>query len=66
MNKINIETKNKWEESKKKINKLLKEKDISTITMMEFYKIYIDSPYNEVASTLFEMSFNSWYKKYMI
>lgn len=66
MNKLEInQDTTKWEKSKKKIEQLLKEDDISTITMMEFYKLYIQSPYDQVASSLFELSFDSWYKQNM-
>lgn len=66
MNKLEInQDTTKWEKSKKKIEQLLKEDDISTITMMEFYKLYIQSPYDQVVSSLFELSFDSWYKQNM-
>lgn len=66
MNKLDkIQDFTKWEKSKRKINQLLKENDISTIVMMEFYNEYIKSPYNEVAISLFDLAFNNWYNKNM-
>lgn len=65
MNQSSVNEDKKWEASKPKINQLLEKEDISTITMMEFYKLYIQSPYDQVASSLFELSFDSWYNKNM-
>lgn len=64
----NINTKTleiKWENSKRKINQLVLKEDISTLKMMQFYKLYISSPFDVVAKTLFEHSFNEWYNKNM-
>ncbi len=66
MNKLDISQDiTRWEKSKEKINQLLKEDDISTVIMMELYKKYIKSHYNEVARSLFDLSFNRWYEKNM-
>lgn len=66
MNKLDISQDiTRWEKSKEKINQLLKEDDISTVIMMEFYNKYIRSHYNEVARSLFDLSFNNWYEKNM-
>ena len=66
MNKLEINQDiTRWEQSKPKINQLLKEDDISTVTMMEFYKLYIKSPYDQVASSLFNLSFDNWYNQNM-
>lgn len=64
----NINTKileSKWEKSKNKINQLLEKKDKATIKMMRFYKLYISSPFDITAKTLFEYSFNNWYQETM-
>lgn len=55
----------KWENSKRKINQLLLKEDNSTIKMMQFYNLYISSPFDIVAKSLFEHSFNGWYKQNM-
>ncbi len=55
----------KWEKSKKKINQLLETKDKSTVNMLKFYKLYINSPYDRTAMNLFELAFSSWYKEKM-
>ena len=66
MNKLDISQDiTRWEKSKEKINQLLKEDDISTVTMMEFYNLYIRSPYDDVAVALFDLCFNNWYEKNM-
>lgn len=53
----------KWEKSKNKINQLLEIKDKSTVNMIKFYKLYINSPYDRTAMDLFELVFSSWYKE---
>ena len=55
----------KWEKSKNKINQLLEKRDKSTVNMLKFYKLYINSPYDRTAMSLFELAFNSWYKEKM-
>lgn len=55
----------KWEKSKNKINQLLETKDKSTVNMLKFYKLYINSPYDRTAIDLFELAFSSWYKEKM-
>lgn len=55
----------KWEKSKNKINQLLEIKDKSTVNMIKFYKLYINSPYDRTAMDLFELVFSSWYKEKM-
>lgn len=55
----------KWENSKRKINMLLLREDANTIKMMQFYKLYISSPLDMVAKSLFEHSFNGWYNQNM-
>ena len=54
----------KWEKSKNKINQLLETKDKSTVNMLKFYKLYINSPYDRTAMDLFELAFSSWYKDF--
>lgn len=53
----------KWEKSENKINQLLEIKDKSTVNMIKFYKLYINSPYDRTAMDLFELVFSSWYKE---
>lgn len=66
MDKINYESlEKKWINSKEKIRNLVKEKDVPTINMLKFYKLYIESPYNRDLKSLFEISFNGWYNSYM-
>lgn len=66
MQNINTETLEiKWEKSKRRINLLLLKKDSSTIKLMQFYKLYISSPFNMLAKSLFEQSFNGWYSQNM-
>lgn len=66
MQKINTEIlEKKWEKSKKKINKLLEDKDNNTLKMMENYKLYISSPFDLSAKIIFEYSFNNWYQEKM-
>lgn len=55
----------KWENSKRRINQLLLKEDTSTIKMMKFYKLYISSPFDIAAKSLFEHSFNGWYNENM-
>lgn len=64
MQKINTkELEQKWKDSKCTINQLLLNKDKTTIKMMQFYKLYITSPLDITAKTLFEYSFSDWYRE---
>lgn len=51
-----------WNKSQSTINKLLVKNDKATIKMMTFYKLYISSPFDITAKSLFEYSFLDWYK----
>lgn len=55
----------KWEKSKNKINQLLEKNDKSTVNMFEFYKLYIQAPFDKALMNLFELAFNGWYKEKM-
>lgn len=66
MQKINTELLEiQWDKSKNTINKLLVKNDNDTIKMMKFYKLYISSPFDITAKSLFEYSFNGWYNENM-
>ena len=53
------------EKSKNKINQVLEIIHKSTVNMIKFYKLYINSPYDRTAMDLFELVFSSWYKEKM-
>ena len=66
MKNINIrELEVKWENSKNKINQLVLKSDKPTMKMMRFYKLYITSPFDITAKTLFEYAFCTWYSEKM-
>lgn len=64
MPKINTEILEvQWDKSQSTINELLIKNDKPTIKMMQFYKLYISSPFDITAKSLFEYSFYNWYKE---
>lgn len=55
-----------WNKSQSTINELLIKNDMPTIKMMQFYELYINSPLDITAKSLFEYSFYNWCKEKLV